>query len=55
MTEVNAEVAYADEHLPEEHNRQEAQDFMDGLAVRLFTEMFWNRLQGTFDLSKLEV
>lgn len=55
MTEVNSEVAYADEHLPEEHNRQEAQDFMDGLAVCLFTEMFWNRLQGTFDLSKLEV
>lgn len=55
MEEVNAEVAYADEHLPEEYERQEAQDFMDDLAVRLFTEMFWDRLKGTFDLSKLEV
>lgn len=55
MGEVNAEVAYADEHLPEENKRKEAQEFMDDLAVRLFTEMFWDRLKGAFDVTKLEV
>lgn len=55
MSAVNDEVAYADELLPEENKRQEAQDFMDDLAVRLFTEMFWDRLKGAFDLNRLEV